>query len=55
MLVIRAEEAADADAIRQVNLQAFGQPAEADLVEAEVVQRFWTPPGRCTTSTISMH
>ncbi len=34
MLVIRAEEAADADAVRQVNLEAFGQRAEADLVEA---------------------
>ena len=34
MLEIRAEEAADVDAIRQVNLEAFGQHAEADLVEA---------------------
>ena len=34
MLEIRAEQAADAEAIRQVNLEAFGQQAEADLVEA---------------------
>ena len=34
MLEIRAEQAADAEAIRQVNLAAFGQQAEADLVEA---------------------
>ena len=34
MLEIRAEQAADAKAIRQVNLEAFGQQAEADLVEA---------------------
>jgi putative acetyltransferase len=34
LLKIRAEEAADFDGIRQVNLEAFGQRAEADLVEA---------------------
>jgi putative acetyltransferase len=31
---IRAETPADAAAIRDINCQAFGQPAEADLVEA---------------------
>ena len=34
MLEIRAEEATDVDAIRRVNLEAFGQRAEADLVDA---------------------
>ena len=34
MLEIRAEQAADADAIRRVNLETFGGCAEADLVEA---------------------
>jgi putative acetyltransferase len=32
--LIRAEEAADYAGIREVNLLAFGQPTEADLVEA---------------------
>lgn len=35
-LVIRPAEPADRAGIREVELQAFGQPAEADLVEALV-------------------
>lgn len=35
-LVIRPAETADRAGIREVELQAFGQPAEADLVEALV-------------------
>jgi len=33
VIAIRSENPADADAIRRVNELAFGQPAEADLVE----------------------
>ena len=28
---------------------------EVQTTAGEGVQRYWTPPGRCTTSTISMH
>lgn len=34
MIIIRPEEEADFDAVRQVNTLAFGQPAEATLVDA---------------------
>lgn len=34
MLTIRPEKTADHDAIRQINILAFGQPNEADLVDA---------------------
>ena len=34
MIIIRPEEEADFDAVRQVNRLAFGQPAEATLVDA---------------------
>ena len=34
MIIVRPENAEDYDGIRQVNVKAFGQPAEADLVEA---------------------
>ncbi len=33
MVVIRTENAGDVSAIRAVNLEAFGRPAEADLVD----------------------
>jgi putative acetyltransferase len=33
MVTIRAEQPADAAAVRRVNERAFGQPAEADLVD----------------------
>ena len=32
-LIIRVEQPGDVEAIRQVNLEAFGQPTEADLVD----------------------
>jgi putative acetyltransferase len=34
MIVVRPESAEDFDAVRMVNLAAFGQPQEADLVDA---------------------
>jgi len=34
MIEIREEQPADAPAVREVNELAFGQPAEADIVEA---------------------
>ena len=34
MIIIRPEQEADFDAVRQVNTLAFGQPAEATLVDA---------------------
>lgn len=33
-MIVRAERTGDIDAIREVNLRAFGQPQEADLVDA---------------------
>ncbi|MBC7931860.1 MAG: N-acetyltransferase [Rubrivivax sp.] len=34
MVIIRAEESKDREAVREVNASAFGRPGEADLVDA---------------------